>query len=115
LQTANEFGLAVWSIILNLPLFIGPPPDPPGKPVWGFGDNYENFDNGNFSNASGGITSLTIDEKRLILRLRYFQLISRGAIPEINAFLNYFFKAYGQVYVLDGLDMSMVVVFLFPV
>jgi hypothetical protein len=110
LETANEFGLSVWAIILKLPLFLGAEPDDPDKPIWGFGDNNLNFGHGNFARANGGMR-LDIEEKRLLLRLRYFQLISRAAIPETNEFFSHVFAAYGPVYVLDGLDMSIVVVF----
>jgi len=113
LQTANDFGLAVWSIILGLPLFIAPNPEPDDKPIWGFDDiGYQNYDNGTFANPSGGIV-LTLEEKRLVLKLRYFQLITRGAIPEINEFLAFAFIDLGSIYALDGLDMTMVYVYLF--
>lgn len=119
LRTANDFGLAVWSIILGLPLQIGAPPDPVDKPIFGFGsetatpNSYFNFENGNFSSESS--FQLTTEEKRILLQLRYFQLISRCAIPEINQFLAYVFASYlpGKCYVLDGLDMSIEVVFTF--
>lgn len=110
LQTANDFGLAVWSIILGLPLFIAVHPDPDDKPIFGFDDlSYQNFDNGTFANPTGSYV-LTTAQKRIMLQLRYFQLITRGAIPEINAFLAFVFGP-GQVYAMDGLDMSMVYVF----
>lgn len=119
LDTANEFGLTVWSIILNLPLQIGLPPDPIDKPLFGFGsetmtpNTYVNFNNGNFATA-GSSFQLTTEEKRLVLKLRYFQLISNSSIPQINQFLNTIFSAYpGQVYVIDGLKMFIRVVFTF--
>jgi hypothetical protein len=102
----------VWSIILNLPLFIEPTPDPPGKPIFGFGLNNQNFERGNFSSRSSQII-LTTEEKRIILRLRYFQLVSRGSIPDANAFLKKVFVNYGNVYLLDGLDMTITCVFTF--
>jgi hypothetical protein len=111
LQTANEFGLSVWALILNLPLFLGAEPDDPDKPLWGFGSFNQNFGHGNFARANGGVR-LDIEEKRLLLRLRYFQLISRAAVPETNEFFAKVFLAYGPVYVLEGLDMSIVVVFI---
>lgn len=113
LITANEFGLRVWSLILDIPLFPDLPIDT-GKRIWGFGTNYYNFDNGNFSYGKDAY-ALTIEEKRLILRMRYFQLTSRCAIPEINEFLSIVFKALGPVYVLDTLKMKIVLVFGFDV
>lgn len=110
LRTANDFGLAVWSIILNLPLAIAAEPDDPGKPIWGFDQYFENFENGNFASVSG--TALTTEQKRLVLRLRYFQLVTRATVPEINAFFSYLFAGYGPVYVNDG-DMVALYVFEF--
>lgn len=112
LLTANDFGLSVWAQILGLPIFINTNPDPVGKPIWGFGTNYKNFTHGNFSNSNQNI-SLPTEQKRIILRLRYFQLITRGAAPEVNAFLQIVFADYGSVYMLDGLDMSITYVFTF--
>lgn len=128
LVTANEFGLNVWSFILNVPLFIPTQVDPDGKPIWGFNElvsfptyenSYVNFNNGNFS-VRNQITVLTLEEQRFILRLRYFQLISRGAIPEINSFLNYLLTTSaisptGEAWVLDGFNMTMTYVFNFDI
>jgi hypothetical protein len=44
-----------------------------------------------------------------VLRLRYFQLVSRGTIPEINQFMKMLLGDQGQVYVLDPNDMTYVV------
>lgn len=131
LLTANEFGLSVWSIILNLPLFIELNPDESGKPLFGFNEltvfptyinSYLNFNNSNFSTRSSTI-KLTIEQQRLVLRLRYFQLTSRVSIPEVNAFLNVLFEDvytktnpnYGMAWILDGLDMTMTYVFNFNI
>lgn len=103
LTTANDFGLSVWAIILGIPLVVVPEPDP-GKIAFGFGLERANFNNGNFAPTSGSF-GLTTEQKRLILKLRYFQLITRGAAPEINEFLNYVFGP-GEVYVADGLHMN---------
>lgn len=103
LQTANDFGLSVWAIILGIPLVVTPDPDP-GKIAFGFGIERANFGNGNFAPTSSGF-GLTTEQKRLILRLRYFQLITRGAAPEINAFLSALFGP-GEAYVDDGLKMN---------
>ena len=124
LQTANDFGLSVWSIILNLPLFILPSPDA-DRPLWGFSDwtpspinDYVNFDNGNFAQGGNAIT-LSAEEQRLMLKLRYFQLTSRGDIPTTNAQLNAAFQAcYGEgntCWILDGLKMNIIAVFNFNI
>ena len=113
LQTANEFGLSVWSIILNLPLF-NIDFDPTGAPIFGFDDPfYKNFDNGVFGINLSPIDALTIEEKRLVLKLRYYQLISNGTVPAYNEFLNFCFQGFGKVYCIDNLDMTMTYFFEF--
>jgi len=111
LHTSSSFGCSVWAVILDLPLFLTAGEDPPGFVYWGFALDDENFDNGNFSNAGGA--GLTLEQKRTILQLRYFQLTTRGAVPEINAFLAYLFGDQGRAYVVDSLTMSLLYVFEF--
>lgn len=111
LRTATDFGQSVWAIILGLPLTIEPTQDPSDN-LWGFGPANRNFDRGNLAPSSAGI-SLTNDERRVLLQIRYFQLVTRGAVPEINRFLRYVFGALGRVYVRDNLDMTMTYVFEF--
>jgi hypothetical protein len=78
LETADAFGLIVWSIILDQPLTIGPAPDPVGKPIFGFTDltgpwlnGNQNFHNSNFS-SGGSYFGLTLTEQRIILQLMLF-------------------------------------------
>lgn len=111
LATADQFGLAVWAIILGMPLNLIVQPN--SNTPFGFGTFNKNFNNGSFANIQPNVVSLTIAEQRLILQLRYFQLTCNGTVPEINAFLKYVFANLGTVYVLDGLDMTCVYVFLF--
>ncbi len=92
LLTANDFGLAVWSIILNQPIY-SIDPDDQNKPIFGFltavpqtPPQYKNFLNGNFLRTSNQI-NLTTEEARICLRLKMYQIISRGAIPETNTML----------------------------
>jgi hypothetical protein len=134
LMTANQFGLAVWAIILNVPLFIDLSPESDDAPIFGFNEDpsinsYVNFNNfatsfigSNFS-SRGSVIVLSDEEQRIILRLRYYQLVSRGAIPEINQMLKNIFgsgaptpPAYqGNAWVLDGFDMTMTYVFDFAI
>lgn len=110
LKTANDFGCAVWGVILDIQLSI----DQPGtgdRPVWGFGPNNLNFGNGNFGRRSSGVSGLTLEEKRLVLRLRYFQLITDGTVPHINFILR---DVFGQGYVVDNHNMTMTYVFQTP-
>lgn len=127
LLTANSFGIAVWSYILNVPLYINQEPEPNDKPIFGFNqieswptlkNTYLNFGNSNFS-TRGSIYPLTLEEERFLLRLRYFQLCNRCDIPDINKFLNYLITTSnigysGTIYVLDGLNMKMTYVFTQP-
>jgi len=111
LQTANDFGLSVWAIILNVPLVVTPDPDP-NKDPFGFATDDMNFGNGNFA-QNGGSFHLTTEQKRLVLRLRYFQLVTRGAVPEVNEFLARVFGP-GVAYVTDSLTMHARYVFTVP-
>ena len=78
LETANEFGLSVWSIILDEPLF-GLVDDP-----------------------------LTLEQKRIILKLKAYILMGMsGSVPDINIALKRLFGA-DQIYCLDSLNMELV-------
>lgn len=110
LLTANDFGLAVWARILDFPLVADVPPSDSAKVGWGFGGNRKNYGHGNFKRAEGGTISLTTEQKRLVLRLRYFQLTSNGTIPQINEIMT---SLFGSAYALDGLNMTMTFVFNF--
>jgi len=70
----------------------------------------QNFNNGNFATDAFGIVGLTLEQRRLLLRLRYYQLVSSGAVPEINEFLAFLFGP-GVLYAIDNLDMTMTYVF----
>ncbi len=107
LQTANDFGLSVWAIILGLPLSVMPADDP-NKPIFGFAADDVNFNNGNFAATSQIV--LNTDQKRMALRLRYFQMTTRGSVPHINFILRAVFGE-GAAYVVDGLTMRMRYVF----
>lgn len=128
LLTADKFGLCVWSYILYVPLYLNFIPEPEDKPIWGFNEytpsfpnllnSYFNFGNGNFSTI-GTELYLTEEEQRFLLRLRYFQLTTRGDVTDINWFLNYLIQTSdinysGTLYMLDGLDMSITYVFSSP-
>lgn len=109
LRTANDFGLNVWSIILNLPLYIEVESSPATYPAWGFGPYAANFGHGNFATDSAGAVSLNTEQKRQLLLLRMWQIVSSGSTPDINRALYDVFG--GSVYALDGQDMSITYVF----
>lgn len=106
LRTANDFGCAVWAIILGVPLALIVPPN--AGPQWGFGpstNHRQNFNHGNFGISSAGV-GLSLEQKRILLQLRYFKLVSRCTVPEMNRRLKELLGQYGSVYVLDANDMS---------
>lgn len=107
LRTANDFGCAVWGIILNVPLSLTLP-GTGDRPVWGFGPNNQNFGNGTFGRSSSGVASLTLDQKRIILRLRYMQLVSDGSVVWSNFVMR---ELFGGGHVVDNLDMTATYVF----
>lgn len=107
LQTADDFGCSVWGVILGVPLSIGQP-GTAARPVWGFGVHNQNFEHGNFGRDGAGVAGLTLEQKRLVLRLRYYQLVSDGSAPFSNMALR---DVFGTGYVLDRLDMTATYVF----
>jgi hypothetical protein len=119
LQTANNFGLSVWSYILNIPLFFLEEMESSSKPIWGFNaytspptleNSYLNFGRSNFS-IRGSVLSLTTEQQRFLLRLKYFQLSNRVDVTDVNKFLNYLTTTSnigwaGNIYMLDNLNMT---------
>lgn len=109
IDTANEFGLGIWGRILGVPMAVEL--QPTTGPVWGFGTNNRNFEHGGFGRAATGTEALTPEQKRLVLKLRYFQLTHRPSVPEINRMLARLFGEYGTVFVVDPLDMGEITYF----
>src|SRR5271157_3995745 len=120
LRTADLFGLTVWSIILDLPLFVPVTSEPPiGVPVWGYNtlpleNSNLNYNNGNLAGALV-VPTLTQEEQRIALRLRYYQLVSRGAVTEVNVFLNYLFGSLGGAWMIDNFNMTITYQFGYPI
>ena len=115
LRTANEFGLSVWSNILDLPFFSDSEVSPDDYPAWGFdtGDEnspVQNFNNGNFASTSDSFINLDTEQKRLLLRLRYFQLTTDCTVPNINEF-GVFLLGNQDVFVFDNLNMTIRYIF----
>jgi len=108
LRTANDFGLSVWAIILNLPLSAAR--DGEAKPTFGFGEYNQNFAHGNFFGMSTGDLPLLTGQRRQLLQLRYVQLTHRPSVPVINRALRRIY-ADSLVFVRDNLNMSMTYVF----
>lgn len=115
LATANDFGLSVWSIILNQPIYINNAQGAPNNQTFGIGVNNQNLTNGNLQGNSSAVFYFSTPIARLLLQLRYFQLTSSGTVPEINRMLKYLFSGYGLVYLVDDLDMTQRYLFYFTI
>lgn len=126
LRTANEFGLNVWSIILGINITIEPTATPTPNTNWGFGPDRINFGTPiNLSNFTPSVsaTSLSLEDARLVLRLRYYQLTTNGNVSDINLILKDVFRSQlgrrarirglTAAYVTDNLDMTIHYTFLF--
>jgi hypothetical protein len=114
LETANDFGCSVWALILGVPLNLITPPNQ--GPQFGFGvkpggtwtNNHRyNFNRGNFGVSSAG-AGLSLAQKRILLQLRYYKLISRCTVPEINERVSAILADQGSVYVLDSNNMQFI-------
>lgn len=103
LNTANEFGLRVWSEILNVPLFASTERSPNEFPAWGFGDI--NFTHGNFATDDNSAFLLTLEERRIVLKMRFFSLVTSGALTQVNSFMASIFGV-GNFYMIDNNDMT---------
>lgn len=106
LDTANDFGLAVWSVILDEPLYdyyVGSSED---YPAFGFGSAFKNFGRGNFASNTATTVSFSTEEKRQILKLKAYILHMSGNVADINAALANIFGA-GIMWAENNLDMSM--------
>jgi hypothetical protein len=111
LRTANQFGLAVWAIILGVSLTVILPPSNPDKPTFGFGGFRRNFNRGNFSNATSSTALLTLQQRRILLQLRYLRLTTRCTVPSINKAVNRILGDQGRIRVVDGGTMTITYVF----
>lgn len=109
LFTANDFGLNVWAIILELPLYTESNASPASYPAFGFSSFGLNFGKSNFATDVDTVNRLTTEQKRQLLRMRWWQIVSDGSMPSINHALH---DVFGRdVYALDGLDMTITVVY----
>lgn len=108
-DTANSFGLSVWARILGINLAVTTTPTV-GNTSWGFGANRRNFGNGNFGRDRDGQISLSLDQQRLVIKLRLAQIIVRPTAYYINEMLEAVLNTDDRkVYAYDTLDMEYVV------
>lgn len=109
LFTANDFGLNVWAIILDLPLYTESGASPSNYPAFGFANFGLNFGRSNFAVDADTVNRLTPEQRRQLLRMRWWQITSDGSIPSINHAL---YDVFGKdVYALDGHDMTITIIY----
>lgn len=107
LRTCNDFGCAVWAIILGIPASIVSAPIPNGKQPFGFDTtNLTNFNGFNFTGQTSTTITLTTAQKRMLLQLRYRQLTCRTTIPETNQILKSVLGSFGLMYIVDNHNMT---------
>lgn len=106
LSTANDFGLAVWSIILDEDISGYAVASPQDYPSFGFGIDDKNFENGSFATENATTYDFTIEQKRIILQLKAFKVLAMsGPIIQTNkAMANIF--GNGVILAFDNFDMS---------
>ena len=108
-DTANSFGLSVWARILGVNLSVPTTPTS-GNNSWGFGANRRNFGRGNFGRDRSGQINLSLDQQRLVIKLRLAQIIVRPTAYYINEMLESIVNTPGRsVYAYDNLDMEYIV------
>lgn len=109
LFTANDFGLNVWAIILNLPLYTESGASPSNYPAFGFANFGLNFGRSNFAIDADTVNRLTTEQKRQLLRMRWWQITSDGSMSSINHAL---YDVFGKdVYALDGHNMTITIIY----
>lgn len=104
IDTANEWGLRLWARILKVPLakYFDAQSN---KIAFGFGAKRRNFNKSNFGSRQGGKVTLTTDQLRMMIKMRYFRLTNQATVYNVNKFLNDNIKD-GKMYVIDGQDMT---------
>ena len=106
LSTANDFGLSVWSIILDEDI-SGYLED---YPSWGFQEDDENFFDGSFDTEDSDpyTYEFTTEQKRILLQLKAFKVLAMsGPVIQTNTAMANIFGT-GVIIALDNFDMSYV-------
>lgn len=103
IDTANEWGISLWVRILKVPLAKYYEPQSK-KVAFGVGSKRKNF-KGNFGSRGGGKVNLTLDQLRMMIKMRYFRLTNQPTVYNINKFLSENIKE-GNISVVDLQDMT---------
>lgn len=107
-DTANSFGLSVWARILGINLAVTTTPTS-GNTSWGFGAKRRNFGRGNFGRNQEGQIGLTLEQQRLVIKLRLAQIVVRPTAYYINQVLESILNTDSlKVYAYDNLDMQFI-------
>lgn len=107
-DTANTFGLSVWARILGINLYVADPPTT-GNSSWGFGAFRKNFNNGTFGRNQEENIVLSLEQQRLVIKLRLAQIVVRPTAFYINQMLESIFNTDDlKVYAYDTLEMEYV-------
>ena len=108
LATANDFGLAVWSIILNEDISGYQGGAPEDYPNFGFDVDAENFYDGSFAAQDGITYEYSTEQKRILLQLKAFKVLAMGGpiIQTNQAMANIF--GNGVILAFDNFNMSYV-------
>ena len=105
-DTANNFGLRIWELILNID-FTVPPKEPRQNNIFGFGSFNSNFFNSNFLPVVGDDNSLSVEIKRLVVKLKYQNFFASNSIVEINRVVK---LILGETsYAIDNFNMSVTI------
>lgn len=106
LDTANDFGLSVWSIILDEPIYGESKKSPDDYPDWGFSTTAENFFDGSFAVDSDYSYEFTTEENRIMLKLKAFKVLAMGGpVRQTNTAMKNIFGE-NVIVAFDKLDMS---------
>ncbi len=106
LETANDFGLSVWSIILDEALYGVSKKSDDDFPAFGFGEFNHNFFGGAFALDEDSEFNFTTEQKRIILKLKAYIIHSNGSTKSTNEALKNIFGK-DQLICLDTLKMSL--------
>lgn len=110
-ETAVGFGLDIWGRIVGVSRTLHLPS---ANATLGFaGSGLQTFGNGVFGGIGSLTTNYDLDDavfRRVILAKAALN-ITNNSIPAVNAILMALFPGYGNVYVADGLNMTLTFTF----
>lgn len=99
LDTANYFGLIIWSLILGCTEYIELT-SKIGQKAFGFGKFHNNFHESNFA-LSNYIYSLSTESLRKVLKTQMYNFNSNGSLYDINKILNIIYPEHNPYVTYD--------------